>query len=123
MVVPVAPWGVTVLAAFFSSAKALLPSVTGMLPSVSPLLPEALPSVSWDLPSAMGSSLIAVGWVMPWEGRAAAAASAGDSWVERAEAGGALVLTGSSDVVRPEPGHQHNWFCKLLIVRPVHANL
>ena len=78
-VAPVAPPGVTVLAAFLSSAKALLPSVTGVLPSVSPLLPEALPSVSWDLPSAMGSSLIALGWVMPWEERAAAAASAGDS--------------------------------------------
>jgi len=35
--------------------------------------------VSWVLPSAMGSSLIALGWVMPWEGRDAAAASAGAS--------------------------------------------
>jgi len=34
-----------------------------------------------------------------------------------------LVLTGSSDVVRPEPGHQHNYFCKLLIVMPLRVNL
>ncbi|KAA6420223.1 MAG: hypothetical protein FRX49_09886 [Trebouxia sp. A1-2] len=37
---PVVPWGVAVLAAFFSSVKALLPSETGLLPSVSALLPS-----------------------------------------------------------------------------------
>lgn len=47
-----------------------------------------------------------VGWVAGWEepGAVVEAAPAGaESCVERAEAGGALVLTGSSDVVRPLP--------------------
>ena len=52
-----------------------------------------------------GSSAI-VGWVAGWEGPRAvvvAAPAGAESCVERAEAGGALVLTGSSDVVRPLP--------------------
>lgn len=52
-----------------------------------------------------GSSAIDLGWVDGWEGPGAVVvpASVGWSWVERAEAGGALVVTGSSEVVRPLP--------------------
>lgn len=56
--------------------------------------------------SVTGSSAIDLGCVAAWEAPGAAvvpAASVGWSWVERAEAGGALVLTGSSEVVRPVP--------------------
>lgn len=55
--------------------------------------------------SATGSSAIDLGCVADWEapGAVVVPASVGWSWVERAEAGGALVLTGSSDVVRPVP--------------------
>ena len=54
---------------------------------------------------ATGSSAMDLGCVAAWEapGAAVVPASVGWSWVERAEAGGAFVLTGSSDVVRPVP--------------------
>ena len=58
----------------------------------------------------VGSSSIELGRMTAWEGPGGVvlvpvvvAACAGESWVERAEAGGALVLTGSSDVVRSLP--------------------
>ena len=57
-----------------------------------------------------GSSATVLGWVASCEdpGAAVVAGPAGaESWVERAEAGGALVLTGSSDVVRPLPAASH----------------
>lgn len=78
----------------------------------------AVPFCGAGLPM-VGSSAIGMTWLAGWEGAGGVvllAASAGESLVERAEAGGALVLTGRSAVVRPLPAMPHNSVRRLLAV-------